>query len=399
MTICNIVDFGAKENELSTAAIQKAIDTCPEGGRVLIPKGRFISGALFLKSDMTLFLEEGACLAGSSSLSDFPLMTYRFEGLEQLCYASLINTDGKPHRNITIDGRGTIDANGRFLYRAELDENGGKRGRALCIRNTENLKISNITIRNSPAWCLHVVYCAGVTIDGLNIQTKYAEDGSRYKLHNGDGIDIDSCKDVQISNCLISSQDDCIAIKSGSNEEGRRVGIPSKNIIIENCRFTSGFGVAVGSEMSGGAENITVRNCKFENTYSLASIKAIRGRGGYVKNILFENCTHYNHSDEHKDCEWFRGAIYIDRFYSHIEFDPDKKESITEATPTVDGIVFKNITTETTAGNAIFLCGLPESPLENVKFENVKAHGKYGLVKHNLRNALFTDFAVTSDND
>ena len=397
MSVYNITAFGAQSGELSTAAIQRAIDICNNGGTVLIPKGNFISGAIFLKSNMTLRLEEGACLTASQNTDDFPIMTYPFKGREHLCYASLINTDSAPHRNIIIEGKGTIDAGGSFLYRAELDENKGKRGRAVCIRNTEGLYISGVTIRNSPAWCLHLLYCQTVSITDVKIHTKYAEDGTRYKLHNGDGIDIDSCRNVQIKDCLISSQDDCIAIKSGRNEDGRRVGIPSCDITIEDCKFTSGFGVAIGSEMSGGVENVAVKNCTFENTYSIASVKAIRGRGGYVKNISFENCTHFNHSQEYKDCEWFRGAIYIDGFYSHKEFDPDKKEPVDEGTPCVDGILLKNLTSETVAGNAVFLCGLPEAPFKNVRLENVKARGRSGLIKHNLQNAEFINTEITSD--
>lgn len=395
MSVYNITAFGAKAGELSTAAIQRAIDLCNNGGTVLIPKGNFISGAIFLKSNMTLRLEEGARLIASQNTDDFPIMGYSFEGREHLCYASLINTDSAPHCNITIEGTGTIDASGNFLYRAELDENKGKRGRAVCIRNTEGLNVSGVTIRNSPAWCLHLLYCQNISITDVKIHTKYAEDGTRYKLHNGDGMDIDSCRNVHIKDCLISSQDDCVAIKSGRNEDGRRVGIPSCDITIEDCKFTSGFGVAIGSEMSGGVENVAVKNCTFENTYSIASVKAIRGRGGYVKNISFENCTHFNHSQEYKDCEWFRGAIYIDGFYSHKEFDPDEKVSVDEGTPCVDGISLKNITSETIAGNAIFLCGLPEAPFKNIRLENVKAHGKFGMVKHNLENWEFINTEIT----
>ena len=384
MSDFNIKEFGAEEGRLCTREIQRAIELCEKGGRVVIPKGRFTSGALYLKSDMTLFLEDGAYLLASGDIADFPVIEYAFEGRDCLCYASLLNTDSAPHKNITIEGKGTIDACGTLLYRAELDENKGKRGRAVYVRNTENLTIRGVTIRQSPAWCLHIHYCNNVTVDGVKIYTKYAEDGSRYKLHNGDGIDVDACSQVSITNCLIESQDDCIAIKSGRDEEGRRVGIPSKGVLVENCRFTSGFGVAVGSEMSGGVENVTVRNCRFENTYSVASIKAIRGRGGYVKNISFENCEHFNYSDEHHDCEWFKGAIYVDGFYGSIEADEDKKEPINEGTPLVDGVSFKNISVDTTAGRAVYLCGLPESKFKNISFENVKAKGKGGLKAINL---------------
>lgn len=121
------------------------------------------------------------------------------------------------------------------------------------------------------------------------------------------------------------------------------MGIPSENIVIENCIFKSGFGVAIGSEMSGGVRDVFVRNCVFENVYSIASIKAIRGRGAYIKNIHYENCSLINHDTEFNDTQWFRGAIYVDGFYGDKEFDADTCVDIDEGTPIVDGIYFKDI--------------------------------------------------------
>ena len=397
MTTYNIVDFGAVDDGVTvcTNAIQRAIDLCDAGDMVLIPAGRFISGALFVKSNMTLYLEEGAYLMASGDIRHFPLMGYPFEGTDQICYASLINTDGAPHENITIDGHGTIDAAGSVLYRAELDEARGKRGRAVCLRNTKGVTIRGVTIRHSPAWCLHLLYCRQVMVEGVSIFTKHDEAGNRYRLHNGDGMDIDSCRDVTVRNCHIASQDDCIAIKSGRNAEGRRAGIPSRDIVIENCTFGSGFGVAIGSEMSGGVENVTVKNCEFRNTFSIASIKAIRGRGGYVRNIRFEDCTHFNHSTEYGDTRWFRGAIYADGFYGDEEFDPDTPKPLSEETPTVEDIFFKNITTETIAGNAVYLCGLPERPFRRITLENVRAHGKFGVKSKNIEGLLLIQTFIT----
>ena len=393
----NITDYGAvSDGSVCTAAIQRAIDLCEKGGMVYVPEGTFVTGALFLKSDMTLYLEAGARLLGSSDVNDFPVMGYLFEGRDQLCYASLINTDGAPHKNITIDGAGTIDANGAELFTAEMSENKGKRGRAVCIRNTENLVIKGVTIRQSPAWCLHLIYCKNVLLDGIEVHSKYDENGNKYEhIFNGDGIDIDSCYDVRVINLLIASQDDCIAIKSGRDEEGRRVGISSENITIENCSFKSGFGVAVGSEMSGGVENVTVKNCAFENTHSIASVKAPRGRGGYIKNIRYENCSLINRDTEITDTKWFRGALYADGFYGEADFDADTPVEINEGTPVVDGVYMKDITVDTIAGNAIYLCGLPEMPYRNFHLENITAHGKHGMIVKNIENLTTVNVKVT----
>lgn len=401
MSLYNIVDYGAcaDSGKVCTGSIQKAIDLCDRYGTVYVPKGTFISGALFLKSDITLFLEKGARLVGSGDISEYPVMGYPFEGRDQLCYASLINTDGAPHKNIKIDGKGVIDANGVALFNAEMSENKGKRGRAVCIRNTENVVIRGVTIRQSPAWCLHLVYCNNVLIDDISVHTKYDESGNKYDIFNGDGIDIESCRNVKIVNSLIASQDDCIAVKSGRDREGRRAGISSENIVVENCEFKSGFGIAMGSEMSGGIRDVFVRNCRFENTHSIASIKTVRGRGAYIKNIHYENCSLVNRSTEHGDTKWFRGALYADGFYGEEEFDADTPFDVNEETPIVEDIYFKNITVDTIAGNAVYLCGLPEMPFEGIYMENIKAVGKHGIKVKNISNLYQMNVEVTGVED
>lgn len=399
MAIYNITDYGAIANceKVCTKEIQRAIDLCENGGTVYIPKGKFITGAIFLKSGITLRVD--GKLIGSGDVRDYPVMGYPYEGLDQLCYASLINTDGAPHKNITIEGTGEIDANGRALFDAELSNESVKRGRAVCIRNTENVIIRGVKIRQSPAWCLHLIYCRNVVIENIEIHTKYDENGIKYEMYNCDGIDIDACSEVKIINSLIASQDDCIAVKSGRNQEGRRVGIPSKNVLIENCTFKSGFGVAMGSEMSGGVENVVVRSCSFENTHSIASVKAIRGRGAYIKNIHYENCSLVNRSSEYGDTKWFRGAIYMDGFYGEAVFDADTPAEVNAGTPVVDGIYFKDLTVDTTAGNAIYLCGLPEMPFKNIYLENIQAHGKYGMKVKNIDNLRQINVEVSGDNE
>lgn len=384
ITAFGAVGDGATDN---TMAIQKAIDECMEGGTVKIPEGTFVSGALYLKSNMTLELGEDAVLLGSDDLEKYPVMRYRFEGWETDCYASLINTKEGKHKNISIIGKGIIDANGMVLFQKQMAENAGKRGRAICLRNTSKVLVKGVTIRQSPAWCLHLVYCNNITIEHVEIHTKYDARGNLYKdIFNGDGVDIDSCQNVIIRNSLIASQDDCIAIKSGKDEEGRQVGIPTENIQIYNCTFRYGFGVAVGSEMSGGIRNVSVHDCTFEDTYSFASVKAPRGRGGVIENIDFARITHYNHSLEHRDCKWFRGCLYVDMFYSVDEYDPNVAEPVNEGTPHIRNLTFADITTETVAGNGVYLCGLPERYIDNVTLRNVHVAAKSGVVIHNVEN-------------
>lgn len=397
--LLDVTEYGAAADGVSlcTNAIQRAIDLCPKGGTVYLPAGTFVSGALFLKSNMTLFLEEGARLLGSDNAEDFPIVGGQFEGYNQLCHASLLNTEGAPHENITIAGKGVIDANGESLFQKEMAENKGRRGRAIFIRNTRNLTIKDCTIRQSPAWCLHLLYCSDVLLDGIQIHTKYDETGKRYAdIFNGDGIDIDACQNVKIVNSMIASQDDCIAIKSGRDVAGRRAGVPSENILIENCAFKYGFGVAMGSEMSGGINNVAVKNCTFEDTFSIASIKAVRGRGAYVKNVHYENCSMTNRDCETKASKWFRGAIYMDGFYGKeaCEFDADALCEINEATPVVENILLENLTLDTAEGYAIYLCGLPEMPYKNVTLKNIRAKGPMGFFQKNMENLQLSNVEV-----
>lgn len=400
----NVIDFGAVGDgkTLNTASIQKAIDACAENGTVIIPAGVFLSGAIYLKSDMTLYLEEGAILLGSENTADYPIKKYRFEGWEVECYSSLVNTTFETDerlKNITIAGPGKIDASGAVLNKKEREEGKATRGRAVCIRNTDGLYMKDVTVKQSPAWCVHPIYCTNVSLNNVKIYTRYDEDREKiYKgMINGDGFDPDSCKDVFVFNTMIASQDDCIAIKSGKNEEGRAVGIPSENIRITDCRFENGLGVVIGSEASGSVRNVLVRDCTYTHVYSAASIKTPRGRGGIIENVLYENITGEYQDSEFKDCEWFRGAIYLDHFYSVVSFDPNIEEPVNDGTPKIRNIKFKNIKYKSCASNAIYMAGLPESPLENISFENVKVEGKFGLKAYNVRGLKMDNVNVTSE--
>lgn len=390
--VLNVIDFGAvcDGKTISTKAIQRAIDECDNGDTVYVPNGKFKTGALYLKDNMTLCID--GTLLGSGDIRDYPIMQYRFEGLETACYASLINVADGNHSNIKIIGTGTIDANGEKLRKQEIAEKLGKIGRAVCIRNTKGLYMKDITVRQSPAWCVHFIYCDGVSVNNVKIHTKFDENGNRYKdIINGDGLDLDSSKNVFIFNSMIASQDDCIAIKSGRDDEGRAVGISSENIRVSNCVFKSGFGVAIGSEMSGGVRNVLVQDCTFENTYSIVSIKAPRGRGGVVENIHYENNTLVREKSELCDCEWFRGAVYVDNFYSHITFDSDKEEPITEGTPVIKDVIIENIKLDIKSGNAVYLVGLPEKPLENISLKNVHIVGDSAI---EVKNVIKLDLKI-----
>lgn len=290
--IFNVLNYGAIGDGATknTKAIQQAIDACTYGGTVYIPSGTFLSGALHLKSNMTLYIDKGGVLKGSTDTLDYlPLIMNRFEGWELKTYASLINAgtldrSGKYNVvNLSIRGKGTISGGGAKLGNAMIARRGKRgRGRLICIINAHNIDIQGLNLENPPCWTTHYIYCNQVTLHDLHITSSGA---------NGDGIDPDSSTDSYIFNCTISTDDDCIAIKSGKNPEGNVVNKPTKNIRITDCAFIKGAALAIGSEMSGGVSNVFIQDCKIGNLKNGLQIKTTKDRGGYVKNVTLRDCS------------------------------------------------------------------------------------------------------------
>jgi len=287
----NILKFGAigDGKTINTKAIQKAIDACTPGGTVYIPAGTFLSGALFLKSNMTLYIAYEGILKGSEDIKDYyPLISTRFEGWEVKSFASLI-TAGKLDKtgpclvtNITICGEGKIYGGGSVLGKAMTAAEGIRsRGRLICLMNCQNVNIHGLSLENAPCWNIHYTYCQNVVCHDLNIFNNTA---------NGDGIDPDSSVDSYIFNCTFSTGDDCIAIKSGKNPEGNIIAKPCENIRITDCKFIKGHSLAIGSELSGGVKNVVIRDCELGHLDEGLRIKTNKFRGGYVENVTVKDC-------------------------------------------------------------------------------------------------------------
>ena len=390
--ILNILDFGAKGDgvAMNTSAFAAAVAVCPPGGTVYVPAGVFMTGAIKMKSDMTLFLDKGSRIVGSTNIMDYPVSVYRAEGRELPRYASLIGNDfnGERLHDIAIIGAGIIDASGKPL-RTYRDRRGKipYPGSAICLRNVNRAYIQGVTVRHSPFWCIHLIYCENVSVNGVKIHTKFNEEGEKYRVANGDGIDPDSCRHVAIFNTFISSQDDSIAVKSGRDEEGRETGIPCEDIRISNVKIVSGFGIAIGSEMSGGVRDVLVADCELGNdVFGLANIKTTRTRGGVIENVHFKNVRHRYTTGEYSDWLWGRGGICIDQFYGDANPDVYSLVKTGDGTSRIKNISFEDVTVDTIGGRSIYLCGMPESPLEDIRFRNVHATGTKGLAVHNVKD-------------
>ena len=356
--IYNILDFGAKADSstINTKSIQSAIDACSAGGTVLIPKGIFVSGALFLKSNMTLLIEEGAVLKGSSNEKDYlPMILNRFEGWELKTYASLLNagtlnSNGTYNvTNLRITGGGTIAGGGKKLGDAMIAANGIRsRGRLICLMNCRNTSISNLTLTEPPSWTLHYIYSNNISCYNLHIQT--------FGIRNGDGIDPDSSTDSYIFNCTFDTGDDCIAIKSGKNPEGYFIAKPTTNVRITSCNFKRGHGISIGSEMSGGVKNVLVQDCKAGALINGMQIKGTKERGGYVKNVTVT------------DCELMKITVF-----SALNYNNDGEAA--PEIPTFDNFVFKNINlSQASVKDAVInINGFKDElhKLKNVNFENI----------------------------
>ncbi len=294
--IISVLDHGAfgDGTTLNTTAIQAAIDACPPDGIVHLPAGVFLTGALYLKSHLTLELAEGAVLKGTSNPADYlPFNLNRFEGWEMETHASLLNAgtlDRDGPANIThlrITGKGTISGGGRALYDAIVSQYPVRRdglrarGRLILLMNADQVEISGVTLEEPPCWLLHTIYSSNLSLHGLTI---------RSDVHNGDGIDPDSSSHVYIFNSTFNTGDDCIAIKSGKNPEGNVVARPTENVRIFDCTFERGHGISIGSEMSGGVRNVLVEDCVAGPLLHGMQIKATPERGGFVENITVRNC-------------------------------------------------------------------------------------------------------------
>jgi len=358
--VVNILDFGAVRDgsQVCTQAFKAAIDAAftQGGGTVLVPAGTYLTGPIELKSNITLHLEAGAVIKFSSDLNDYPVIVTRWEGADVSAYMPLIY--GKGLENVAVIGRGTLDGQGSFWWHKKWEH---ARPRMISFVESRDILIEGVKLINSPAWTVNPIECENVVVDKLTIVNPADSP-------NTDGINPDSCKNVRISNCHIDVGDDCIAIKSGTEKNPKR--IPCENITITNCTMVHGHGgVVIGSEMSGDVRNVTISNCIFEGTDRGIRLKTRRGRGGVVEDIRVNNII-------------MRGGfcpIVLNLFYRcGADGDPVVEDRnarpVDEGTPSFRRIRFSNITAREIQAAAAYLQGLPEMKLQDITFDNISIH-------------------------
>ncbi|RNL52198.1 glycoside hydrolase family 28 protein [Pedobacter jejuensis] len=385
----NVLKYGAKNDssKLATTAISNAIKAASKagGGTVYFPAGKYLTGAIHLRSNITIFIDAGAEIHFSDNFDDYlPMVKSRYEGVDVTSFSPLFYA--YKVENISIIGRGLIDGHGkkwwdfvegykegqpRSKWQTTFDElnkdillpDDAKQMKRGFLRPPfiqpmfcKNIIINGITIKNSPFWTINPEFCENIKIHAVTISNPHSP--------NTDGINPESCKNVHISDCHISVGDDCITIKSGKDAPGRKMAIPAENYTITNCTMLSGHGgVVIGSEMSGDVRKIAISNCVFDGTDRGIRIKTARGRGGVVEDIRVSNIIMKNIGQQ---------AIVLDMQYTKTNPEP-----VSERTPKFRNIHFSNITGQ--VNQAGYLNGLEEMPIENITFNDINMDAKTGF--------------------
>jgi polygalacturonase len=365
------------------------------GGHVYVPAGRWVTGPIHLASNVNLHVAENAEILFSQDFKDYlPVVFSRWEGLELMNYSPLVYA--KDCENVAVTGKGKLDGRGQVWWPwKKTQKDAAKRLYDMASAGTppekrifgtegdlrpsfiqtvgcKNVLIEGITITSGPMWTIHPVYSENVVVRRVTVQT----DGP-----NNDGCNPDSSKNVLVEDSFFSTGDDCVVIKAGLNEDGWRVGRPSENIVVRRLRGERGHGgVVIGSEMSGGVKNVFVDDCEFIGTDRGLRIKSMRGRGGVIENIFYQNVRHV-------DLRLF--DVEMTTFYASSTLVP-----LTQKPPLIRNVQVKNVT-----GNggktAAEIVGLPELAIQDVSFENVTISSENGVRCTDCENIRFTNTKVT----
>jgi polygalacturonase len=374
-TVYNVRDYGARGDGSTkdTAAIQSALDACATngGGRVVVPEGVYLTGSIVVGANTTLALEHAANLLGSPDIADYPLVTIRWEGEFRSGHRALISAAQAGH--VTISGPGSI-----FGPPISVSRLRNPRGPAL-IELTEctNAVLEDFASQYQQLWSVHLLFCDKLTASGLTIRSINV---------NGDGMDVDSCRNVVIEHCTIDTGDDAISLKSGRGLAAVKLGRPTENVTIRDCSLTSSLyaAIGIGTEMSGGIRNVRVENCVMAGRQNCIFIKSRDGRGGFIEDITFENLI-VNNSPTLAGIDLLKKGIQAS----------DPVPGTVEKWPLVRNLAFNHIrvnhVSELVAGKAI----PAERAIDGLTFSDISGTCSRGISLSNVTNASFSAITVT----
>lgn len=394
--IYSVNDYGAVSDTLTvnTKAIQKAIDECAAkgGGIVTFKPGTYVSGSIFVKSNVVLQIDNGVLILGSQNFDDYPDIDTRVAGLEMVWPAALINViDAK---NAAVTGKGIVNARGKFCWdkywkmRKEYDAKGlrwivdydVKRVRTVLVQNSQDITVKELTFKNAGFWTVQLLYSRQVTVDGIVIKNN--EDGSGPST---DGVDIDSSTWVLIQNCDIDCNDDNFCLKAGRDWDGLRVNKPTAYVVIRKCVARRGAGlVTLGSETSGGINHILATDLYAKHTDNGLRVKSANNRGGVVEDIYFQNSVLDSVRNVFQfNLNWYPAYSYseLPKGYSYDSVPAHWKKMLQKVIPPEKGIpAAKNFY------------------ISNIKATNAKqAFDAVGYKQSTLKNFVFSNSAVTAE--
>lgn len=377
----NVRDFGAKGDGVQddTTFIQAAIMACPKDSRVLVPAGTYRITSLFLKDDLKLELAKRAVLSADTDRTRFSILPGLIESYDETGEYNLGTWEGNPLtmfsaiitginvKHVVIYGQGIIEGNSsadpdNWWYNPKVKRIAW-RPRMIFLNHCEDVVIQGIQVQNSPSWNLHPYFSDRLRFIDLTVTNPKVSP-------NTDGLDPESCKDVEIVGVSFSLGDDCIAVKSGKIYMGAKYKTPCENVMIRQCCMRDGHGsITIGSEMAGGVKNLTVRDCKFLSTDRGLRIKTRRGRGkdAIIDGILFENI-----QMDHVMTPFVINSFYFCDPDGHTEYVRTKDAlPVDERTPDIRSLTFRNIEASNCHVAAAYMYGLPEKKIEKVVMEHV----------------------------
>lgn len=413
----NVLNYGAINDGIiyTTDPIQKAINQCSAsgGGVVLIPKGKYRTGSIFIKSNVHLHFEDSAILLASLDIDDYPERHTRVAGIEMEWPMAILNAVNA--QNIKISGNGIVEGRGKtfwdkfFAMKPVYIENGlrwaldydCKRPRTLVIQNCNNALISDLTLKESPFWTVQILYSEHVTVRGLTILNNENGHGP-----SSDGINVDSSTDVLVENNYIDCNDDNLCIKAGRDADGLRVNRPSEYVVVRNNQTKQGAGlITFGSEVSGGIKNVYVYNLAGDGTNRGIRMKSARTRGGTVENIFIEDITLKNAGQAFEfTLDWNPAYSYtkLPAKYNYDSIPNRWKKLLEPVIPPEKGIsTFKNIYMHnievSDTWKAFVAEGFEEQPMDNFVFENVTIKVKTAGHIHNAHNWKFINSKMSTE--